>query len=126
MKTMIFCVLACSLPMVSGLNVAEITRAISRGDADGISAYFDESVELAILNDEDVYSKGMASKKLKAFFAQYPPRGYSQVHRGTSKSKDSVYCIGNLTTEKAVFRVYIYMRVNGEQHLIQEVRFDKE
>mgnify|MGYP003564756667 CR=1 FL=1 len=126
MKTVIFCVLASSLPMIGGLNVAEITRAIGRGDADGISVYFDESVELAILDDEDVYSKQVAAKKLKAFFAQYPPRGYSQVHRGTSKSKDSIYCIGNLTTEQAVFRVYIYMRVNGEQHLIQEVRFDKE
>jgi hypothetical protein len=126
MKTIIFCVLASSLPMMGGLNVAEITRAISRGDADGISVYFDESVELAILDDEDVYSKEVAAKKLKAFFAQYPPRGYSQVHRGTSKSKDSIYCIGNMTTDKAVFRVYIYMRVNGEQHLIQEVRFDKE
>lgn len=126
MKTIIFCVLASSLPIISGLNVAEITRAISRGDAEGISSYFDESVELAILNDEDVYNKSAAAKKLKAFFTQYPPKGYSQVHRGTSKSKDSVYCIGNLTTDKAVFRVYIYMRVNGEQHLIQEVRFDKE
>ena len=126
MKAIIFCVLASSLPIISGLNVAEITRAISRGDADGISIYFDESVELAILNDEDVYSKTEASKKLKAFFNEYPPQGYSQVHRGTSKSTDSVYCIGNLSTGKAVFRVYIYMRVNGEQHLIQEVRFDKE
>lgn len=126
MKAIIFCVLAGSLPMIGGLNIAEITRAIGRGDADGISAYFDESVELAVLDDEDVYSKEVAAKKLKAFFAQYPPRGYSQVHRGTSKSKDSIYCIGNLTTDKAVFRVYIYMRVNGEQHLIQEVRFDKE
>ncbi len=114
------------MPILSGLNVAEITRAISRGDAEKISAYFDESVELAILNDEDVYSRTEASNKLKGFFDKYPPRGYSQVHRGTSKSKDSVYCIGNLVTEKAVFRVYIYMRVNGEQHRIQEVRFDKE
>lgn len=126
MKTIIICVLASSLPIISGLNVAEITRAISRGDAEGISVYFDDSVELAILNDEDVYSKAEASKKLKAFFKEYPPRGYTQVHRGTSKSKDSVYCIGNLTTDKAIFRVYLYMRVNGEQHLIQEVRFDKE
>jgi len=126
MKTMIFCILAGSIPVLSGLNVAEITRAISRGDADGISAYFDDSVELAILNEEDVYNRTEASNKLRTFFSQYPPKGYSQVHRGTSKSKDSVYCIGNLITDKAVFRVYIYMRVNGEQHLIQEVRFDKE
>ncbi len=126
MKTMIICLLAGSLPVLSGLNVAEITKAIGRGDVEGISIYLDETVELAILNEEEVYNKAEAAKKLRTFFSQYPPKGYSQVHRGTSKSKDSMYCIGNLVTEKAVFRVYLYMRVNGEQHLIQEVRFDEE
>ncbi len=126
MKTMIYCLVAGSIYLFSGLNIAEITRAIGRGDVEGISVYLDDTVELAILNDEDVYNKSEATKKLSAFFSKYPPKGYSQVHRGTSKSKDSVYCIGNLVAESAVFRVYLYMRVNGEQHLIQEVRFDKE
>lgn len=108
-------------------NLAEITRAINAGDADGLGRYFDESVEIAVLDQEDVYNKAQAIAVMKTFFAQNKPKTFSQVHQGTSKGNDSQYCIGNLVTaNNQTFRVYIYMKVNGSQYLIQELRFDKE
>ncbi len=107
-------------------NLADITRAISTGDADALGQYFDQSVEIAVLDQEDVYDKAQAVAVVKQFFTKSQPKAFSQVHQGTSKGADSQYCIGNMTTASGTYRVYIYMKVSGGKYLIQELRFDKE
>jgi len=129
MKNLLFIlILASSVAAVTpqNFNLGQITEALSRGNADALGAYFDNSVEIAVLGDEDVYSKAEAVRVVKNFFSKHKPRAFSQVHRGTSKGKDSQYCIGNLATGGGTFRVYVYMKVAGGKNLIQELRFDKE
>ncbi len=116
------------MAMISPQNASlqQITQAISSGDANALGIYFDNSVEIAILDEGDVYSKGEAIQVVKKFFNQHSPKSFSQVHQGTSKGNDSQYCIGNLTSGSGTFRVYVYMKTNGGNYLIQELRFDKE
>lgn len=129
MKNLFFLVLA--LPMLSfspvseGTDIDAISGALSSGNADALGNFFDESVEVAVLDDEDIYSKAEAIAKVKKFFAQNPPSTFSQVHQGASKGKDSQYCIGNMTAGGKTFRVYVYLGNNGNKPLIQELRFDK-
>ena len=106
-------------------NLNSISQAISNGDANALASHFDATVELAILDDEDMYSKAEAKGKVNAFFAKARPKSYSQVHKGSSKGQDSQYCIGNLTTTSGNYRVYIYLKVKGAKTVIQEMRFDK-
>jgi hypothetical protein len=127
MKNLLFAFLL--VPFVGSAhnaNLGGITEAISKGDATELSKYFDQSVEIALLDEEDVYNKAQAESIIKDFFGKNKPTSFSQVHQGTSKGQDSKYCIGNLTTSTATFRVYIYMKVVGENYTIQELRFDKE
>lgn len=123
-----FQILFLALPITTlfDANLASITKAISSGDAETLGQYFDDSVEIAVLNQEDVYNKAQAVQVMKKFFSQNKPTSFSQVHQGTSKGQDSQYCIGNLTTATGTFRVYIYMKVVGSNYLVQELRFDKE
>jgi hypothetical protein len=107
-------------------SLTAIAQAISAGDADALGRYFDQSVEIAVQDEEDVYDKRQAIAIVKRFFTQNKPKSFSQVHQGTSKGNDSKYCIGNLVTDGATFRVYIYMKIEGGNSLIQELRFDKE
>ncbi len=107
-------------------SLVDITQAIGNGNADKLGMYFDDKVEVAVLDQEDVYNKTQAVGVVKGFFSKNQPRSFSQVHQGTSPGKDSEYCIGNLVTNGATFRVYIYMKVEGNKHFIQELRFDKE
>jgi hypothetical protein len=107
-------------------SLADITRAISSGDADALGQHFDQTVEIAILDQDNIYNKAQAIGVIRQFFSQNTPRSFSQVHQGTSKGADSQYCIGNLNTASGTFRVYIYMKSVGGKHLIQELRFDKE
>ena len=126
MKKLLFVVfLAPGLSLVNA-NLADITRAISNGNADALGQYFDQSVEIAVLDQEDVYTKARAIQVVKDFFNKHKPTSFSQVHQGESKGKDSQYCIGNLTTGTSTFRVYIYMKVTNGKFLVQELRFDKE
>ena len=106
-------------------NLEGITNAIKNGDAVALGQYFDSMVEIAILDDEDMYSKAEAIKKVKAFFAKVGPKSFSQVHQGTSKGRDAQYCIGNLTANTGVYRVYIYVKVTNNKEVIQELRIDK-
>ncbi|MFT4760989.1 MAG: hypothetical protein ACI9XO_004875 [Paraglaciecola sp.] len=109
---------------VDGLSA--ISQAISAGDADALGTYFDAQVEISVLDNEDYYSKTEAVAVVKKFFAQHKPQSFKEMHQGTSKGKDSQYCIGNLVANGGTFRVYVYMKNSGAQPVIQELRFDKE
>lgn len=115
-----------SLLSLNVYNIDDITQAIKSGDATVLSKYFDESVEISLSDDEDIYNKEDALKVLDKFFTSNKPVSFDQVHEGTSKGQDSVYCIGNLKTAGKSYRVYVFMKVDGNQHFIQELRFDDE
>lgn len=125
-QLMLLLLIAPTLLPVDEANLAGISKALGDGDAAALGNYFDESVEVAILEQEDFYNKGQAIEKIKAFFQKHPPRSFNQIHKGSSQSSDSQYCIGDLVTNDAKFRVYIYMKNVGGKTLIQELRFNKE
>lgn len=126
MKNLMFIFLLLpSMAMVQP-NLNGISKAISDGDAVALSQYFDSSIEISILDDVDVYDKAEAVRALQSFFSKNKPKSYSQMHKGTSKGADSQYSIGNLITASNSYRVYVYLKVEGNRQLIQELRFDKE
>ncbi len=131
MKKLLFFILfapalAIANPPVEQMNLAAITKAISDGNADALAQYFDANVEVAVMDNEEVYAKAQAVQVVKDFFAKNKPKSFSQMHQGASKGQDSQYCIGNLVSASGTYRVYIYMKVTGGKYLIQELRFDKE
>jgi len=111
-------------PVDDGLST--ISQAISKGDVETLSGFFDSQVEIAVLDDEDYYSKDEAKGVISRFFKQHQPKSFQEMHQGMSKGKDSTYCIGNLVSNSGTFRVYVYMKMGGDKPLIQELRFDKE
>ena len=125
---LIFVLLSPTVFMNTANNVSleNISRAIGNGDADGLGTYFDSSVEIAVLDDENVYSKTQAVNVVRGFFAENKPKSFSQVHKGASKGKDSEYCIGNLVTDSGNYRVYIYMKVAGDKKVIQEFHLTEQ
>lgn len=126
MKSLMFALVLSSALTAGDVNLSAIAKAIGEGNAEALGQYFDQSVEVSVLDNEDVYSKAEAVRVVKDFFGQNKPKSFSQVHQGTSKGNDSQYSIGNLVTASGTFRVYIYVKVSGSSFLIQELRFDKE
>lgn len=103
----------------------QIFQAIGDGDAEKLSQFFSENVEVALLDNEDLYSKTEAGKLVSEFFTDYPVKNFSEVHRGNSRDNVSQYCIGNLVTDEGTFRVYIYISSEAGESVIQELRFDQ-
>lgn len=127
MKKLLFILLiAPSIAMVTPDNLGSISKAISKGDANALAQYFDEKVELSILDDENLLDKGEAKKALANFFAKYKPQSYTQVHEGTSKGAGSKYTIGNLKANGTAYRVYVYMKVVGGDYTIQEISISED
>lgn len=126
MKTLLFLLFFSSLTTTNDFSLASITKAMNTGDAEALGQYFDNSIELSVLDNEDIYDKAQAIQIVKNFFSQHQPKSFSQLHHGSSPASDSQYCIGNLVTSDSTYRVYIYMKMSAGKTVIQEIRFDKE
>ncbi len=116
-----------AIPMLAFTDYeSEITKAIGKGDIETLSKYFDESVEICILDLEDLLDKEEAISEIKSFFGKHNPKSFQVLHDGTSKGQDSKYFIGDLNTSNSIFRVYVYMKSTSDSYLIQEIRFEKK
>ncbi len=121
MKNLMFLILL--IPCLAATqSLDSISKALSKGDVESLSTYFDDNVEI----DDDFYDKKEATQVVKKFFSKHPPKSFSLIHQGTSKGENSKYFIGNLNTGSSTFRVYIYIKSSGSKDRIQELRFDKE
>ena len=129
MKSLLFSVLlaatALAMRPAEELQLNDITNAISAGNADALGRHFDDKVEVAVKDVEKTYSKSEAINVVRDFFSKNKPTSFKQVHQGASKGQDSQYVIGNMSAQSGAFRVYVFMKVSGSQHIIQELRFDR-
>src|SRR4051812_33555561 len=93
----------------------EIGDAIRTGDSHKIATYFDSKVDLALGNQEDVYSKAQAELLVKDFFSKNPAKSFALVHKGSSK-EGTLFAVGTLTSSNGkTFRVSFVMKsVNGK------------
>jgi hypothetical protein len=107
-------------------SLESITSALNAGDVEALSKYFAPSVEISIQDQEQVYAKAKATEVVRSFFNSNKPKSFSQMHKGMSRESSDQYCIGNLASTTGNYRVYLYLKVNGANLSIQEIRFDKE
>ena len=104
---------------------ADLHTALGNGDVPGISIHFGDKVELAIGDKEETLAKADVETRLREFYATHVPKGFSPKHNGTSKSNESTYTIGELSTDKGDFRVYIYFTQQGEKRSVAELRIEE-
>lgn len=125
-KSFVFVLFLAPVIGILSFNLAEITRAINSGDADALGNHFGPKVEISILDNGNEYNKAGAIEAVRKFFSKNRPLSFVQVHQGKSKGSAAHYCIGNMETKDATFRVYIYLEKIGDNFMIKELRFDEE
>ncbi len=104
----------------------EIGNSIRSGDAKQLASFFDNSVDLTVLDKENVYSKAQAEFVIKDFFSKNPPKSFNMIHKGASP-EGTQYAIGNLvTTNGKSLRVSFYIKNTGGKSAIQELRIETE
>lgn len=128
MKNIIFVLLM--LPFAAIANegnptIDAITTAIKSGDVNALSNHFHSKVEVSILDSEKMCSKAEAVELVKGFFSSNTPKSFTAMHQGSSRENSDQYCIGNLDAASGTYRVYIYLKSEGDALSISEIRFDK-
>jgi hypothetical protein len=101
-----------------------IVRAFKFGDAAVIGAHLVPSVDLAILDEEDMVPRDLVIAKLDQFFQRNEPRAFELKHQGTSKLDDH-YRIGDLTTSTGIYRVTFFMKKNKTRMEIKQLRIER-
>ncbi|HKK74380.1 MAG TPA: DUF4783 domain-containing protein [Saprospiraceae bacterium] len=114
-----------TVPFLQDVHLENITSAINQGDLQALEQYLDDKVEVALLEEGDIYVKQEAVNKLKSFFSQHPGATFQPVHKGYSGGKSSLYCIGDMKTQGKNYRVFMYIKVEEGRYFIQELRFEK-
>ena len=104
----------------------EISLSIRSGDAKQLSSFFGPTIDLTIINKEDVYSKAQAEQVIKDFFSKNTPKSFTIIHKGASP-EGTQYAIGSLvTTNGKTFRTSFYIKSSNGKNILQELRFESE
>ncbi|MDX8341503.1 DUF4783 domain-containing protein [Draconibacterium sp. IB214405] len=126
-------VLLCSIVAVSsGLPQDnklpnDIVVGLNTGNAKVLSSYFNQNVELVVLDNDNVYSKAQAQQIVSNFFNKFPPvveNAFSVIHNSGKADAKSV--IGKLKTEKGDFRVYFLLKKSSGKEYIHQLRIEQQ
>lgn len=102
----------------------EIIQSFKTGDSKTLSKYFNENVEMVVLENDNIYSKAQAQQIVSKFFNNNSPESFNVIHQG-GKEGDQ-YVIGNLVTNKGSFRVYFLLKKNDGKDYIHHLRIEEQ
>ena len=96
-----------------------ISKYISNGDSESLSAWFADNLEISILSKASIASKNQAKQILKTFFENYTPRSFTITHKaGRANMK---YAIGNLNAGGETFRAIVFVSYRDQSYKIQQL-----
>lgn len=102
----------------------DIAIAFKVGNAEELANYFNNTIELVILDKEDVYSKVQAQQILDDFFTDHFPKSFEIIHQGGKE--ESKFAIGKLVTFNGTFRVYFLLKLKNDTPFIHQLRIETE
>lgn len=107
--------------------VDNLAVQLKNGNSKDIAKSFSSSIELLIIDQEDVYSKAQAEQILKDFFVKNPPTKTAIIHRLNS-NPNFRYGIFSLQTKTFKYRVTITLMNQKATNafLITELRIEKD
>lgn len=125
MKSLLTSFMTVAIVMMSSFaqptTIDEVIGALRSGDAEALSRYFDDNVELTLPVKSDSYSKAQAQVILKDFFGNNGVKGFELKHKGDSPGGH--YCIGTLQTKSGNYRAHVFMKSKGNKEVVKEIRF---
>jgi hypothetical protein len=100
----------------------DVVSALKSGNANQLSKYFDNSIEISLPEKSDSYSRSQAEMVLKDFFDTKVVQSFEAQHQGNVNG--SQYCIGTLVTKNGNYRTTVYMKQKTDRSLLQELRIE--
>lgn len=100
-----------------------ISKYIAQGDADRLSAWFSDNLEITIFSTSNDSSRNQARQIMKSFFKSYTPRSFEVRHKaGRSNMK---YALGTLNAGGEMFMVTIFVNFKDDSYRIQQLKIER-
>jgi hypothetical protein len=105
--------------------VQDLATFFKSGNSKEIAAHFSPTVELNILNEEEVYSKPQAEQIVRDFFTKHNPTGATVIHK-IDTNPNYRFCILSLATRNGKFRISITLKKTNAEFFITEMSIEPD
>ena len=108
----------------SGYDVFNpIAKYLAKGDADKLSAWFSDNLEVTIFSRSNDSSRNQARQIVKTFFKSYTPRSFEINHK--ARRSNMKYALGTLNAGGELFNVTIFVSYNDSDYRIQHLKIER-
>ena len=101
-----------------------IGKYMAQGDADKLSAWFDDNLEIAVVSQASSASKAQARQILRTFFESNSPRSFDISH--TAGKDNMKYALGTLKAGGESYSVTIFVSHKGKFFKIQQLKIESQ
>ena len=105
----------------TGAGLDNVITALKSGNAQELSQYMDDNIEISLPDKSDSYSRAQAVMVLKDFFKNNAVTGFEVKFKGDNGG--SQYCVGTLSTHSGSYRTTVFMKTKDGKQLVKEIRF---
>lgn len=100
-----------------------IVKYIEKGDAESLSAWFADNLEISIFSRSSDTSRNQAKQIMKSFFKSYTPRTFVVSHKAGRPNMK--YALGILTAGGEMFQVTIFVGLKDTEYKIQQIKIER-
>ena len=100
-----------------------ISKYIAKGEAEPLSAWFDDYLAISVSDTDKNASKTQAKQIMRSFFEQNTPSAFTIT--STASQGEMKYAMGNLEAGGKAFSVTIFVIYKGDRYKIQQLKIEK-
>ena len=106
-------------------SIDTTAQFIKQGNIHELAKSFSPTIELTIMDEENVYSNAQAELILTNFFKRCQPKSFKMLHRITSNANYR-FAVLILTTNNGVYRTSFSLKNNKGRFELSELRIEAE
>lgn len=100
-----------------------IAKYLAAGDAEKLSAWFSDNLEVTIFTTSNDSSRNQARQIMKTFFRSYTPRSFEITHKAGRPNMK--YALGTLNAGGEMFIVTIFVNYKDSDYRIQQLKIER-
>lgn len=112
-------------PAIQAGPIDKIAELIKQGNVHELAKFLADNVDMAVLDNTDVYSKTQAEIILEKFFKENKPLSVKIFHRVSSNSNYN-FAVLILNTDKGKYRVSFTLKEVEKEMVIIDLRIETE
>ncbi len=119
----LFATLAASAQSGSYDVFVPISKYLAQGNAEALSAWFSDNLDITVLQKGGNSSKVQAKQIVNGFFNSHTPRSFEVTY--TAGRANMKYAVGNLSAGGETYLVTIFVYCTEEKNQIQQFKIER-